>query len=136
MTKRVIIEVSGGVADVSFASKGVDVIVVDHDNLQEEGIDFDPVNDPKALSLWLADIGMGEPPYVNLRLHLGEELKDLAEERVQMSTYLSPYHRELVERHGIEEGLDIHWSWLLTGDESEIVAWAQAREQAIKQEEY
>lgn len=59
MTKiRVIVEVSGGVADCPHPPDGVEVIILDWDDLGEGtglGIEFDPYDDPQALELYLAD---------------------------------------------------------------------------------
>jgi hypothetical protein len=47
---RVVIEVVGGVTDVTYASPGIDVQVIDHDNDNAGGI---PYADPKAiLNAW------------------------------------------------------------------------------------
>ena len=38
----VIIEVNGGVADVTYCPEGIDVVIVDHDNLDEGYSDYCP----------------------------------------------------------------------------------------------
>lgn len=35
-TQRVVVEVSGGVADVTFSPEGVEILIIDHDNEKEE----------------------------------------------------------------------------------------------------
>lgn len=51
--KRVIVEVSGGVASVTHEDDGVECVIIDHDNLEADDIDFDPETEPDLLALYL-----------------------------------------------------------------------------------
>lgn len=52
---RVIIEVSGGVAECVHKPANVEVHIVDWDNLEESGIKWFDTNDPEAFRLWEED---------------------------------------------------------------------------------